>query len=240
MTNRNVPSTTRNGNTSLGRDGSSVLQSNASVFSASHVQETRQSGGKTSFTLVVYGGRSNPCTWCRAGRRLDAGLWGCIDAALCNDINASMLTRLYGQGDFQGLPLELVEKVQNAILKEFALEPVANEQAIFRVAQHCPCRYLVWCDAGGQRPRCRHDPGLVGTRCTAGHGQKDRNHMSFPAGRQARQGRRLTNPRCVRATHGWRRALQISARKPRRCTQGVRQISGSSNSSGHRQDWLWT
>ena len=78
--------------------------------------------------------------------------------------------------------------------------------------------------------------GLVGTRCTAGHGQKDRNHRRFPAGRQARQGRRLTNPRCVRATHGWRRALQIRARKPRRCTQGVRQISGSPNRSGHRQD----
>ena len=28
---------------------------------------------KTSFTLVVYGGQPNPCTWCRAGRRLDAG-----------------------------------------------------------------------------------------------------------------------------------------------------------------------
>ena len=111
-----------------------------------------------------------------------------------------------------------------------------NDQATLRVAQHCPCRHLVWCDAGGQRHRCRHYPGLVGTRCTAGHGQKDRNYRRFPAGRQARQGRRLTNPRCVRATHGWRRTLEIRARKPRRCTQGVRQISGSPNRSGHRQD----
>ena len=170
--------------------------------------------------------------WEATGRRL----WDCIDASLCNDMNASLLTRLYGQADFQGPPLELVEKVQNAILKEFALEPVATIKPPFGLPQHCPCRHLVWCDAGGQRPRCRHYPGLVGTRCTAGHGQKDRNHRRFPAGRQARQGRRLTNPRCVRATHGWRRALQIRARKLRRCTQGVRQISGSPNHSGHRQD----
>ena len=125
MTNRNMPSTTRNGNTSLGRVGSSVLQSNASVFqpamSKKHVKEAENE--------LHVGGLRRPIQslymvpgWEATGRRL----WDCIDASLCNDMNASLLTRLYGQADFQGPPLELVEKVQNAILKEFALEPVAT------------------------------------------------------------------------------------------------------------------
>ena len=104
--------------------------------------------------------------WEATGRRL----WDCIDAALCNDTNASMLTRLYGQADFQGPPLELVEKVQSAISKEFALEPVAMIKPSFGLPSTVRADIL----------RCRHYPGLVGTRRTAGHGQKDRNHRVFP------------------------------------------------------------
>ena len=125
VTNRNMRATTRNGNTSLGRVGSSVLQSNASVFqpamSKKRVKEAENG--------LHVGGLRRPIQslymvpgWEATGRRL----WDCIDASLCNDMNASLLTRLYGQADFQGPPLELVEKVQNVILKEFALEPVAT------------------------------------------------------------------------------------------------------------------
>ena len=203
--------------------------------SASHVQETRQRSGKrvsrwwfTAADPILVHGAGLGGDWTQAlglHRRSALQRLECVHAH-----------PFVWSSRFPGSTVGVGRESPKRNFQGVRLGTSRNDQAIFRVAQHCPCRYLVLCDAGGQRPRCRHDPGLVGTRCTAGHGQKDGNHRSCPAGRQARQGRRLTNPRCVRATHGWRRALQISARKPRRCTQGVRQISGSSNRSGHRQD----
>ena len=131
--------------------------------------------------------------WESTGRRL----WDCIDAALSNDTDASGLTRLYGQADFQGPLLELVKKVRRAIQKEFTLEQVVVPKPSFWVAQQRPSGYPLWRDACSWRPRCKHSSGLVGTGCTAGDGQKDRNHWSFPACGQARQRRPFTNPRCV-------------------------------------------
>ena len=45
---------------------------------------------------------------------------------------------------------------------------------------------------------------------------------SMPASAQARQGRPLTNPRCVRAAHMGMGALQVRAREHRGCAQRVR------------------
>ena len=100
MTNRNVSSTTRNMSTLMGRDGSSVLQSNASVFqpamSKKHVKEAENEFHVGGLRLPIQSLYMVP-GWEATGRRL----WDCIDAALCNDTDASMLTRLYGQADFQ-------------------------------------------------------------------------------------------------------------------------------------------
>ena len=76
---------------------------------------------KTISMLVACGGQAGLCTWFQVWRSTGRRLWDCIDTALGNDTDASKLTRLYGQADFQGPPLELVEMVRRAIREEFAL-----------------------------------------------------------------------------------------------------------------------
>ena len=216
MTNRNMPSTTRNGNTSLGRVGSSVLQSNASVFqpamSKKHAKEAENElhvGGLRRPIQSLYMVPGWEGDWTQA-----LGLHRRIALRRRECVLAHPFVRV--QADFPRSTVGIGRESAKCNFKGVCFGTSRNDQAALRVAQHCPCRHLVRCYAGGQRPRCRHYPGLVGTRCAAGHGQRDNNHRRFPAGRQTRQGRRLTNPRCVRATYCWRRTLQIRARKPRR------------------------
>ena len=83
--------------------------------------------------------------WESTGRRL----WDCIDTALSNDTDASGLTRLYGQADFQGPPLELVEKVRRAIQKKCGQNSVTRVCSPFRLSlsrvRKRPLKLLLFC-----------------------------------------------------------------------------------------------
>ena len=130
--------------------------------------------------------------WETTGRRL----WDCIDASLSDDTDASGLTRLYGQADFQGPQAELVEKVQRAIQKEFALGPVLKPRPSFGLPSSVRADILCGVMRAAGDPDA-NTSRMAGARRTAGHGQKDRNHWCFPACGQARQRRPFANPRCV-------------------------------------------
>ena len=117
-------------NASKGQDGSKVLQSNASVCE----QHKSKREDKEAENELHVGGLRRPSQtlylvpgWESTGRRL----WDCIGTALNNDTDASRLSRLYGQSDFQSPPLELVEKVRKAIQKKFTLEPVIVPEPSF-------------------------------------------------------------------------------------------------------------
>ena len=131
-----------------GQHGSKVLQSNASVCQQpkSKREDRKQ---KTISTLVACGGQARLCAWCQAGSQLDAGYGTASTRALSNDTEASGLARLYGRADFQGPPLELVEKVRRAIQKEFTLEPVAVPEPSFglpgNVRTSERISYVEWC-----------------------------------------------------------------------------------------------
>ena len=233
MTNRNASSTTRNGNTSLGRDGSSVLQSNASVFqpamSKKHVKESENEfhvGGlrRPIQSLYMVPG------WEVTGRRL----WDCIDAALCNDMNASMLTRLCGQADFQGPLLELVEKVQNTILKEFALEPVATIKPSFGLPSTVRADILCGVMRVANDPDADTIQDWLVHSAPLGMDRKIETTGVFPpADKPDKEDDSPTPDVSEQLTVGGGHFKSV-LENPRRCTQGVRQISGSSNRSGHR------
>ena len=130
MTSRVANLTVLDSNAYKGQHGPKVLQSNASVC----LQPKSKREDKEAENELHIGGLRRPSQtlyrvpgWESTGRRL----WDCIDTALGNDTDASKLTRLYGQADFQGPPLELDEKVRRAIREEFALEPIAMPKPSF-------------------------------------------------------------------------------------------------------------
>ena len=138
----NVPSSSASG----GSAGSRVLRSNASVCQ----QPKSKREDKEAENELHVGGLRRPSQtlllvpgWETTGRRL----WDCIDASLSDDTDASGLTRLYGQADFQG-PKSDSERVR--------LGTSLEAQAIFRVAQLCPGGYPLWRDASSRRPRRKH------------------------------------------------------------------------------------
>ena len=103
MTSREAKLRVLDSGASKGQHGSKVLQLNASVCQQpkskredKEAEDEPHVGGllRPSQTLNLVPG------WESTGRRL----WDCIDTAISNDTDASGLTRLYGQADFQGPP----------------------------------------------------------------------------------------------------------------------------------------
>ena len=113
-----------------GQHGPKVLQSNASV---SLLPKSKREDKEAENDIHVGGLRCQArlCTWFQVGNQLDAG---CVIASTLRSstTDATKLTRLFGQADFQGPPLKLVEEVPRPIREEFTLEPIAQ----------CPSRPL--------------------------------------------------------------------------------------------------
>ena len=116
MTSRVANLTVLDSNAYKGQHGPKVLQSNASVC----LQPKSKREDKEAENDLHVGGLRRPSQtlclvpgWESTGRRL----WDCIDTALVNDTDATKLTRLYGQADFQGPPLKLVERFEEQFEK---------------------------------------------------------------------------------------------------------------------------
>ena len=116
MTSRDAKFNVLDSSAYKGQHGSKVLRSNASVC----LQPKSKREDKEAENEPHVGGLRRPSQtsylvpgWASTGRRI----WDCIDTALGNNTDASGLTRLYGQADFQGPPPELAEKVRRAIRK---------------------------------------------------------------------------------------------------------------------------
>ena len=130
MTSRDAELNVPSSSASRGQQEQRVLRSNASVCQ----QPKSKREDKEAENELHVGGLRRPSQTLYLMPGLETTsrlLWDCIDAALSDDTDASGLTRLHGQADFQGPPAELVEKVQRAIQKEFALGPVLTPRPSF-------------------------------------------------------------------------------------------------------------
>ena len=97
-------------------------QTHLCVSSPSQREKTRKQ--KMSSTLVACGGQARLCTWCQAGSQLDAVFGTASTRRSATTQMRPDSLGLHGQADFQGPPMELVEKVRRAIQEEFTQEPV--------------------------------------------------------------------------------------------------------------------
>ena len=104
-------------------------QTHLCVCTPSQREKTRKQ--KTSSILVACGCQARLCTGFQVGNQLDVGYGTASTRRSATTQMRPNSLGLHGQADFQGPPLELVEKVRRAIQKEFTQEPVVMPKPSF-------------------------------------------------------------------------------------------------------------